>query len=50
MAASHDISPIDIEAQNDGPSGFGHETALNKIRSASVVTISPELFEKASVF
>ena len=50
MAVSHDISPIDIEAQNDGPSGFNHEAAVNRIRSASVVTISPELFEKASVF
>jgi len=47
--ASQDIHPVDIEAQNEKDSDFDHAAAINRIRSASVVTISPELFEKVRI-
>ena len=36
----------DVEAQNDETGDWEHARELERIRSAGVVTISPELFEK----
>jgi hypothetical protein len=45
--ADHQVPKDDIEAQHDSSSQeFNYEHELRKVRSASVVTISPELFEK----
>jgi len=44
--ATQEITPADLEAQNRNDMVLDNETAFHRLRSASVVTISPELFEK----